>query len=125
MKVSELEGVKLNYWVAKAIGWKLSGLVVDEYATRDKTPIAMISIGGELRDFEPSSLWEHGGPIIDMRDTRIGLHPIMSGWRATIAGMDRNFEFTGKTALIAAMRAKVASVYGDNVPDDKKTTSPT
>jgi len=101
MKVSELEGALLDYWVYRALH------------------------GKHLADFTGgtvpySSDWRWGGPIIDAckMDVR--------NWNKD--GPDESIEATmwsngvyigqfGKTRLIAAMRCFVASEYGDTCPD--------
>lgn len=75
---------------------------------------------GESRVFAPSSRWEHGGPIIERE--RIGLtwDDIMERWNSEVvhpalpSGVQRSFAL-GPTALIAAMRAYVASKLGEEV----------
>jgi hypothetical protein len=101
MKVAELEGALLDYWVAQAKG--------DTHV--------------KLRDdmwFRPSSDWAQGGPIIE-RDG-ISLLQIAEGkWSANSVDWpslgDRDDPHIGETPLVAAMRAFVASVYGLDVPD--------
>lgn len=105
-KTSELEGVLLDAAVAKAEGCALT-----EY---DDT-------GGPI-SFQPSVLWEHGGPIIERE--RIKLEPHCAddpeGWDLESATEDWYAEHPcecafGPTPLIAAMRAYVASKFGEEV----------
>jgi hypothetical protein len=115
MKVSELVGAKLDYWTAKAEG-------------RDVNGWGMVPI-----DAWYSSRWEVGGPIIERE--RIAIVPWKTAdggvvWTAygSRSGADLEmlrgyFEVNAgvgdasPTPLIAAMRAFVASNFGDNVPD--------
>lgn len=122
MKVSELAGAQLNYWVGKALGLTDEYLVNGQRAHRVPMFISCPSEDSEFGDmFEPSTRWDHGGPIID-RD-RIATEPgaeDTGNWLADMVhpartdGVQRTFT-TGPTPLIAAMRAKVASVYGNEV----------
>lgn len=126
MKVSELSGALLDYWVARAEGY------TNKFSEYDGTPY--------------STNWAYGGPLIE-RD-QIFLQPPSEvhynggpnhgwrrydHWRATVSARTRTLppanetqkalnvrpvgRGAGETALIAAMRAKVASHYGDEVPD--------
>lgn len=128
MKVSELTGDLLDYWVARSEGMDhaTASFVVPSHAY--------------------STEWAFGGPIIE-RD-QIFLNPpsevhynggpnngwkIYDHWRATVSARTRTLppknEFqesfnvrgvgrgAGETPLIAAMRAKVASHYGEEVPE--------
>lgn len=97
MKVSELEGEQLDYWVGKA---------EDAYDPDGSW-------------FKPSTCWEEGGPIIERE--RIRLNPFwLDGnyWQARIARPEASYDGFGKTALEAAMRAYVRSKFGDEVPDN-------
>ena len=145
MKVSELEGVRLDYWVARANilnggAWKdieLRPYGADRWTLYDTT-YEMVHgwLTGQLPDtlkirrelklehggfhFWPSVDWQHGGPII--ASERIGFHFSVGGyWVATAGeGGDPDEYSTGRgdTPLVAAMRAYVASNYGEEVPDE-------
>lgn len=99
MKTSELTGALLDYWVARAEG-------------------AAPSADSQLK-FMPSTAWGQGGPIIEREK-------IMVAWNASvwIAGVTDFVErpeghlSKGPTALIAAMRAFVTSIFGDEVRPD-------
>lgn len=117
MKVCELEGVKLDYWVAKATG--------REMAMRSTGLVVRFLEGGntDWRPFHPSTDWAQGGPIIEREG--ISLLQIGQGdsgvkWSANFETWyeDRDDPWTGPTPLIAAMRAFVASKYGEEVPDE-------
>lgn len=70
--------------------------------------------------FYPSTLWSHGGPIIDKQLPELMPCWPSGGWyaRSQRRPCDGD-QYFGETALIAAMRAFVASKYGENVPDEK------
>lgn len=118
-KVSELEGALLDAAVAKAAGWA-------DFA--DAGPYQGWWYRGEGRsmigkiDFEPSSDWAAGGPIIERE--RMFVAPEMirgtyyGNWRAIVHGFEDQGEYAeekGPTPLIAAMRAYVASRLGEEV----------
>ena len=124
MKVAELEGALLDYWVARALG----------YASREDVPSNLTgewSEGGFKNDWTPSTDWAQGGPIIERANITL-LDPMLcnSGlWEAfmgafldvrssDILGMVA--QGAGPTPLIAAMRAYVASKFGEEVPDIEK-----
>lgn len=143
MKVGDLSGALLDYWVACAEGKTLS----TEWDTSGTDGVLVATGEGDLELFAPSTNWADGGPIIE-RD-QIFLQPPSDvhynggpnhgwkrydHWRATVSARTRTLppknevqealnvqrvgRGAGETALIAAMRAKVASHYGDEVPDE-------
>lgn len=127
MKVSELQGADLDYWVAKAIGhdpeigaWTLSGEPLCRIKDWNR-PGTLVN----GRRFEPHRDWQHGGPIIERE--RINLyfeyhpdHPQV--WHAMSDEKPRIHAATatGETPLLAAMRCFVASKFGPEVPDEKE-----
>ncbi|AKJ28817.1 phage protein NinX family protein [Caldimonas brevitalea] len=95
-KVSELEGAELDLWVLRAERGD-PGLV----------------IRGIPQPY--STEWSVGGPIIERE--RIELHTGSAGkpfWVAYCGAGD--LRGTGDSALTAAMRAYVASKFGEEVP---------
>ena len=103
MKVSELQGAELDYWVAKAEGWSW----INEIDVKTNSGLT----------------WSDCGPIIEREkidliwiDTDIIPFEVNrpSYWRSSI--WDGDIEMEGKTPLEAAMRCFVASKYGDNTP---------
>jgi hypothetical protein len=115
MKVSELTGAMLDYWVARANASTeaelFPGIAYEPHIwngkcfTRKDSPYSM---------FCPSINWAHGGPIIERE--RIDINTTVYGWEAYC---DINQKVEGKTALEAAMRAYVASEFGEEVPDEE------
>src|SRR4051812_8933896 len=107
MKVSELDGAQLDYWVAKAEGYNPELQEGRPYIWTDQTGFWL-----------PSVNWSDGGPIIEREQIQIG--PTYDGWYAEYPYMRRSGVSAGygdpfveaKTALIAAMRCYVASKFG-------------
>lgn len=122
MRVDELSGAMLDYWVAKA-----EGLTVRLSGASD-TAIVSRSTGGPLprinfESYAPSSRWSEGGLLIERH--RINFATIGTGPRdehgnepiVAITANGRN-AMSGPTHLIAAMRAIVRDTYGEEVPDE-------
>ncbi len=113
MKVSELSGAVLDFYVGKAEG---------------KNPIfrkkGMTPDGGEVfvdhvicdGIYRPSTDWSQGGPIIERE--RIMLEPVEK-WVAHAYAKDNYYSYHGDTPLIAAMRAYVAGRFGKEVDDSQ------
>lgn len=142
MKTNELSGALLDYWVAKA-----EGLPLCEEWNCAMSGIFVGTGVGDLRLYRPSEYWLDGGPIIE-RDQIFLTPPSeehsnggpnhgwrrYDHWRATVSARTRTLppknetqvelnirlvgRGAGETALIAAMRAKVASHFGDEVADE-------
>lgn len=152
MKVAELKGAELDYWVAKAEGERACirrvRLVVQHEDGSDADVLAdgmqclrpMFSEQHKPEDewrggfhLGYSCKWEIGGKIID-RD-RISIRQCTLNpphGKVIIASMEERGAqsvagetlppgagwWAGSTPLEAAMRCKVASVYGVEVPDE-------
>jgi hypothetical protein len=129
MKVSDMSGETLDYWVARANGWtRKAGAWVDSQGVEQYAPAAC---------YDPSHAWELAGPIIERE--RIGMFegaewpepgtpPAQWIWYACVEGSPDygpNLEsydhptVSGPSPLVAAMRAFVASKFGDTVPDEQ------
>lgn len=122
-KTAELEGHNLNAAVAQALG-----MTTRIKAWGDGRPVFMAYnapfVCGPSDDefgyeFEPSTRWDHGGPLIARE--RINLTCCYmdkpAAWSAEmefVSGGIMGF-WKGPTPLIAAMRAFVASKLGDEV----------
>lgn len=106
-KVSELVGAHLDYWVLMARNTK-KGMKKDDADTGAKLAISMLGAS-------PSRIWAEGGAIIESE--RIRLWTIDDAtWFAYVFDLDDSEHASwGETALIAAMRAYVASVYGEYI----------
>lgn len=118
MKTSELSGGLLNYWVAKALGKWSAGYEFRISLDGQQVLICpAISKDDNSEEFEPSTLWAQGGPIIERERIETGASTSNSDWWARPKGFERTHVYYGETLLIAAMRAFVAGKYGDEVPD--------
>lgn len=109
-KVAELEGAQLDAAVALAEGHVLRGGWWRQAARPDTDWCAVAY-------FDPSVRWQVGGPIIDRERFEF-----MSNGGSWFAGehlerwrVDAMAEPGSPTHLIAAMRAYVASKFGDEV----------
>ncbi|MDB5814444.1 MAG: hypothetical protein JWN23_1561 [Rhodocyclales bacterium] len=120
-KIDELEGAELDYWVARACAaeqrggaWLMDGMCGNE-------PFSSVL----KSEFCPSSEWNYGGPIIERERISVCIAPISyAEWSAATFSLDAFYEsgansgqYNGRTMLIAAMRALVASKFGKEVED--------
>jgi hypothetical protein len=122
-KVAELEGVLLDAAVAKAEGWP-----------PDEVAAMVLNPAGAERYLAASTSWALGGPIIERERIDVETSPAINAvepppdraWSAR--GFRRSVPMgpyktptsggvwmVGPTPLIAAMRAYVASKFGDEV----------
>lgn len=141
-RVADLEGAQLDWAVAMAgEEWKTAhkhfltmtldpsfgGVTIGEIGYRDNRLVCILLPNNPMRqdrqEFSPSTNWEHGGQIVE-REVRIlekrdgtafynGEEVSGVRWLATCK--PGTFTFMGRTPLIAAMRAFVASKLGDEV----------
>lgn len=143
MRVVELEGALLDFWVAQASrAWEWAHELFPTM-TLDPTFVSAGLFPEDGRDhcflvpnnpmrqgyqlFTPSTSWEHGGPIIERQllvvwpyrilDQEDRAADVQQDFAAKRIGMPEP-EATGSSYLIAAMRCVVASVYGEDVPDE-------
>ncbi|GAA0809281.1 hypothetical protein GCM10009078_51550 [Cupriavidus gilardii] len=135
MKVSELEGALLDYWVARAEGIPLTEVELDrgaicrvylpDEARRDYLGGVGDIIPGEWVYYQPSVWWHNAGPIIERERITLFACPNFSGpeWEAIVGaydtydGLDGDHSMYATTPLIAAMRVYIASKFGKEVPD--------
>jgi hypothetical protein len=107
-KVAELEGALLDAAVAKCEGAEPRKVLVS-LTFADDSPAKF-----QMMHKRYSSNWQYGGPIIERE--RMAIEPGdssgRSGWIAQHFGSATEF---GSTFLIAAMRAYVASKFGNEV----------
>lgn len=112
-RVAELEGAELDYWVAKSIGAEPR---IVEGRCHALTP----GYENWWQPFLPSSSWFHGGPIIERERMDVEQMGAKDKW-AKVLCIGPAFSvpacYFGPTLLIAAMRAFVASRFGDTVED--------
>lgn len=116
MKVSELSGAALDYWVAQAEGVKVAIPSIwkdcEEPCYAEKRHIRTFPWGPP--SYEPSKDWAIGGPILE--DNAIGVIAISDAeWLA--CEQSTHFQARGPSYLIAGMRARVMATYGEEVPD--------
>lgn len=138
MKTSELSGALLDYWAARADeSWKWAHELFPAMTLDPTFKGAELLDGGEndhslcillptnpfrqdRKVFSPSTLWEHGGPIIER--AKIGIERTQYGacwgaWMVHCAQDGDDPNAIGDTPLIAAMRAFVASKFGDEISE--------
>lgn len=119
--VRELDGALLDAAVAKAEGWhRHEWESVDDFewrgAAQPSCALGCLEAGPE---YSPSTDWAYGGPIIERE--RIQATPTRFGWVASCGvRCNRSASVTvadslGPTALIAAMRAYVASRLDEEI----------
>jgi hypothetical protein len=110
MKTNELQGPALNFAVAKCVGLMQGKIAID---------------GCAQGFFSPSTDWAQGGPIIEREGVcmRFSSKDARGAWYA-VMGKNRflspDFEGSGQTPLIAAMRCYVASRLGDEIEIPKE-----
>lgn len=126
MKTAELTGAQLDYWAAKAEGKRLFRAPAFDVAgdrwqwtSEGGNKLHNLPVG----KWHPSTDWSQAGPIIE-RDGITLLQPSFDGnteWQAIVQARLRpdpdidGVQADGPTPLIAAMRAYVASKFGDEV----------
>lgn len=120
MKVEELKGGKLNFWVAKAQGKEV--YIHGEHCfLRAKDRDYRHPMG----NYSPSSDWSQGGPILEREAIsveRTDRNP--AKWMAIKPHETSNFREDyyyghGSTYLEAAMRCYVRSKFGHEVDDSQ------
>ena len=109
MKVSELEGAELDYWVAKALGWTPDPDMSPESYTEGYWHGT--SDFYAKYEWKPSTNWNQGGPLIEKFYICLD-YDFCGTWIAAIPEKPNKY---GPTPLIAAMRALVASKFGEEV----------
>ncbi len=115
MKTSELTGAALDWAVAKCEGF------TDFDPDTEKMLQPRREYGWvHLCDYQPSSEWSQGGPIIEREKTRLVFRDlgVDSYWLAEAFEAyngDQYISGRGPTPLVAAMRCHVASKLGYEV----------
>jgi len=118
MKTSDLTGAELDAWVAKALGYK-SDPDFDAVKNHEGYWVGEGTFIAKYR-FQPSTNWSQGGPLIEKY--KVSIDANAGEWLAMVdcsfgvgTGPYDAETYIGPTPLIAAMRAIVASVFGENV----------
>jgi hypothetical protein len=130
IKVSELIGADLDYWVAKAFGAKIEQFMsgerlrlvptrsfpgLEEYdLSFSRLNMNQKTMDGYDYSFHPSTNWNQGGPIIEREKMSLGYIERKKSWLVYEINGIGACEY-GETPLIAAMRAFVASKFGEEV----------
>ena len=108
IRVSELAGAKLDYWVAKAEG-------EEPALTSGGMPVCVIKVKPAEWTYSPSTLWEQGGPLVEKHRVSVSWFDFGNAWIST----DKKCKVQlGQTPLEAICRAVVSSVYGEEVEDE-------
>lgn len=135
MKAAELEGIALDYWVARADGRDDVAVITSRPSgtvgcwipkdphTVDTTPGATyFASHGWCAPYSPSTNWAQGGPLIERERITIAQYrDRIEACKNAVHGYDGlegDNEQEGPSPLIAAMRCFVASKFGEEVPDD-------
>jgi hypothetical protein len=108
MKTSELQGVALDWAVAKCEGY----FDIDMAVMRNGTTVVHY-----FNKWQPSTDWAQGGPIIEREEIQTRKCGV-STWLAEIdldEGDTMRCQTTGPTPLITAMRCFVTFCLGDEV----------
>lgn len=114
MRVTDLSGAELDYWVAKADGREAR---INHGETEILLPQSEHrGIGNQWFLFDPSVRWDKAGPIIEREKIALNIHADGTEWYAWFP-MSKTLPrgYNGPTPLVAAMRAYVASKFGDEV----------
>lgn len=122
--VSELAGADLALWVARAEGLDVRKQGMDSWIWIGGYPngVANYITGRFAPRYAPHEDWAQGGPLIEKHKISIKycsgsvkLWQAETGFELHVSHGQVAF---GPTSLIAAMRALVASVYRETVPDE-------
>jgi hypothetical protein len=120
-----LMGMRLDYWVARAEGYPAESIYFNE---RGQCCLKAFAGHDAAEPFRPSDFWLDGGPIIERIKILPNYYeemgqfgqPLPPVWKARVFdhGAWPIVRWAGPTLLIAAMRAYVASVFGEEVPNE-------
>lgn len=108
MKVADLQGALLDYWVARAAGLSVS-------PHQDWVDGAQLGSADGTKFngwYSPTQDWAECGPLIEQFD--IDVYQSTGNWYADCRGTD--MVGCGQTPQEAICRAVVAKVYGAEVP---------
>lgn len=121
MKVSDLTGAELDYWIGKVE--HIHVWIVDKPTPKSKKKECRkdLTYQNGWTTYSPSTNWSQGGPIIEKYEIQLNFwNKNNEKWEAIIYKDDTDpseYFGYGDTILTAAMRAIVTSVYGDTVDD--------
>jgi hypothetical protein len=127
--IKDLSGIELDHWVAMALGAERTRDSLKNYdrtgfylAYREHVkPAAFAIVGpaGVVEPWNPSMNRRIAMEIIDSRRISVMSFetPAEDGTFWTARNLKATAHMTGPTPMIAAMRALVASVYGEEVPE--------
>lgn len=125
MKIEELYGRELWYWVARALGWKFKEHVEggDAYWVDSEEKILY-----SVNQFTPSIVWDQAGPILIDRGISLLVDKAMIDKYDEYGFFLRTLTLKGDgkkvigefEVLVAAMRCLVGSVFDNPLPDLKK-----
>jgi hypothetical protein len=124
MKVSELEGAELDYWVAKAIGYEIVMRPQHDIGGIEQRMIK--GKGGYFGIPQYHRDWSQGGPIIEREGIDVVFLRVEKWWESGMNLTNKENaenlpnlfpESNGPTPLIAAMRCFVTSKFGEEVRD--------
>jgi len=149
VRVSELSGVLLDYWVARAEaeetlkGSKLQpagenrwtivdpdddfimGYLVDGIQKRFKAR-RELNLDSGTWHYWPSGDWAYGGPLMEREKIGVTFGAFGGLWHALVLKegvLGVRSTTTGPTPLVAAMRAYVISKFGEEVPEAEKQSA--
>jgi len=111
MKVADAIGAQLDWMVAKC-----EPNMLDLYYSDDNKPLVLEEAPDYYQEWEPSTNWAQGGPIIDREKIGFWIFADADNSPEEVwVSMRVPFIEHGPTPLIAAMRCYVASKLGDEV----------
>lgn len=122
MKVSKMEGARLAYWVACVENWPSlfwsdgKRMTQEEWMNTFPEPLGWPTVGPILAQMIESGefcIWEYEGTV-----TMRNYDPEMVPCKRPINWGQPEICGEGPTLLIAAMRAYVASKFGDDVTEE-------
>lgn len=111
MKITDLSNEQINYWVAKAQGWKHSaGYWRYDYETQ-KTGKEIV-----YKNYHPSTNWQQAGELVEK--FKLELWCLGDNWKAGTVTLTDGVVAKADTPRKAICMAVIASVYGDEVNDE-------
>lgn len=110
-RVSDLTGPLLDAAVAQAEGFPSFWIDPGDESREAACVLGPARAQDARFDWNPSTDWSQGGPIIERERIELRCHMQSAPWSA----MGNGTYAEGPTPLIAAMRAYVASKFGDTV----------